>query len=43
MGAYGAYTAWTSDNLKFGLWIGIGPWLLALAVMFITMVTSSEQ
>jgi hypothetical protein len=43
MGAFGAYTAWTSSNLKLGLWIALGPWLLMLVVMFFTLILSNPQ
>jgi len=43
MGAFGAYTAWTSGNLRTALWIGIGPWLIALVVMFLTLVLSNPR
>ena len=43
MGAFGAYAAWTSNNLKLGLWIAFGPWLLMLVVMFFTLILSNPQ
>lgn len=43
MGAYGAYTAWTAGNLRAALWIGIGPWVLMLVVLFLTMILSNPR
>ena len=43
MGVYGAYTAYSGTNLKLALWLGIGPWLLAIVVMFLAMITGSQQ
>jgi hypothetical protein len=43
MGAYGAYTAWTGGPLRLAMWIGLGPWLIALVVMFLTLVLSNPQ
>lgn len=43
LGAYGVYAARTNVNPRTGLLIGIGPWVLALAVLFITLVTSNPQ
>ncbi len=43
MGVFGAYTAWKSSNLKLGLCIALGPWLLMLVVMFFTLILSNPQ
>ncbi|MFO1402814.1 MAG: hypothetical protein U1F11_10630 [Steroidobacteraceae bacterium] len=43
MGAYGAYTAWTGGNLRLAMWIGLGPWLIAVVVLFFTMILSNPQ
>lgn len=43
MGAFGAYAASTSGNLRTALWIGIGPWLLAIVVWFFTMALSNPR
>lgn len=43
MGAAGLYVAITGKDLRLGLLIGVGPWVLALLVLLVTMATSSYQ
>jgi hypothetical protein len=34
------YLCFIKKNLKLALWLGIGPWMLGLVVIFIVMITS---
>ena len=40
LSSVGLYFSILKPNMKLALWIAFGPWVLALAVLFITMVTS---
>ena len=40
LGAAGVYFLIARNEPKLALWISLGPWVLALVVLFITMVTS---
>lgn len=35
--------AFWGGNLKLALWLSVGPWALALMVLFFTMILSSHQ
>jgi hypothetical protein len=43
LGAAGFYVTIAKNNAKLGLAVSIGPWLLAVVVLFITMVTSDYK
>lgn len=43
LGAAGFYVTIVRHDPKLGLLIAAGPWVLAIAVLFITMLTSSYQ
>jgi hypothetical protein len=43
LGAAGFYFSIFKPHLKLALLIGFGPWVLAVVVLFITMVTSKYQ
>ena len=43
MGAAGFYVSLAGKDLKLGLLIGLGPWVLALLVVLVTMATSNYQ
>jgi len=43
LGAAGFYFSIARNDPKLGLLIAFGPWVLALVVLFITMVTSKYQ
>jgi len=43
LGAAGFYFSIAKNDPKLGLLIAFGPWVLALVVLFITMVTSKYQ
>ena len=43
LGAAGFYVTIARNNPKLGMLVAIGPWLLALVVLFITMVTSDYK
>jgi hypothetical protein len=43
LGIAGFYVAIVRDNPRLALLIAVGPWALAMVVLFITMVTSSHQ
>lgn len=42
LGGCGLYAA-LAGPAKTALWIGVAPWALGVAVLFVTMVTSSQQ
>jgi hypothetical protein len=35
--------AFWGGNLKLALWLSVGPWALALVVLFLTMILSSHR
>jgi hypothetical protein len=39
----GFYVTIARNNPKLGVLVAVGPWLLALVVLFITMVTSDYK
>lgn len=43
LGGAGFYFSTTKNNPKLGLLVAFGPWVLAAAILFITMVTSNHQ
>jgi hypothetical protein len=43
MGAAGFYFAIARHDARLGLFIGVGPWVLALLILLVTMATSSYQ
>jgi len=43
LGAAGFYVTIARNNPKLGMLVAVGPWLLALVVLFITMVTSDYK
>ena len=43
LGAAGFYFSSARNDPKLGLLIAFGPWVLAVVVLFITMVTSKYQ
>ena len=43
LGAAGFYFTIARSNPKLGLLIAFGPWVLALVILFITMVTGKYQ
>jgi hypothetical protein len=43
LGAAGFYVTMARNNPKLGMLVAVGPWLLALVVLFITMVTSDYK
>lgn len=43
LGAAGFYVTIARNNPKLGMLLAVGPWLLALVVLFITMVTSDYK
>ncbi len=43
MGLYGLYLAFIKQNYKGALWLGIGPWLLALIFLLINMLISDYK
>ncbi len=43
MGLAGIYWSVVKPNLKLALLISIGPWVLALAFLFVTMITSDYK
>lgn len=40
MSVLSLYIGFINKNLKFALWIGVGPWMLGLMVLFFVMITS---
>jgi len=43
LGAAGFYVSIVKHNPKLGLMVAFGPWVLALVVLFITMITSDYK
>ena len=43
LGVAGVYCSLAGKDPRLGLLIGLGPWLLALLVLLVTMATSSYQ
>ena len=43
LGVAGFYLSIVRHNDKLGLLVALGPWVLALVVLFITMLTSNYQ
>jgi len=43
LGAAGFYLSIARHNPKVGLLVAAGPWVLALVVLFVTMLTSNYQ
>jgi hypothetical protein len=43
LGAAGFYVSIVKNNPKLGLVVAFGPWVLALVVLFITMITSDYK
>jgi hypothetical protein len=43
MGVTGFYFAIAGKDPRLVMLVGLGPWLLALLILFVTMVTSSYQ
>ncbi len=43
LGAAGFYVTITKNNPKIGVLVAFGPWVLALVVLFVTMVTSDYK
>jgi hypothetical protein len=43
LGAAGFYVSLAGKDLKLGLLVGLGPWVLALLVLLVTMATSNYQ
>jgi len=43
LGAAGFYVSIAKNNPKLGLMVAFGPWVLALVILFITMVTSDYK
>ena len=43
LGAAGFYVTIARNNPKLGMLVAVGPWLLALVVLFITMITSDYK
>lgn len=43
MGAAGFYFALVRHDTRLGLLVGVGPWVVALLILLVTMATSSYQ
>ena len=43
LGVAGFYLAIVRHDVKLGLLVALGPWVLAIVVLFITMLTSNYQ
>ena len=43
LGAAGLYFSMVKSDPKLGMLIAFGPWVLALVILFITMITSKYQ
>jgi hypothetical protein len=43
LGAAGLYFAIRGGSVKYALWLGVGPWVLSLAVLFVSMLLGSHQ
>jgi len=43
LGAAGFYLSIARQNPKLGLLVALGPWVLAIVVLFVTMLTSNYQ
>jgi len=43
LGGAGFYVSILKNNPKLGVLVAVGPWLLALVVLFITMITSDYK
>ncbi|MGH7694972.1 MAG: hypothetical protein ACRENH_08325 [Gemmatimonadaceae bacterium] len=43
LGAAGFYVTIARNNPKLGMLVAVGPWLLAIVVLFITMITSDYK
>jgi hypothetical protein len=43
LGAAGFYLSITRPDSRLGLLVAAGPWVLALVVLFVTMMTSNYQ
>jgi hypothetical protein len=43
MGIGGLYVALVKHNFKTALWLGIGPWILALIFLLINMMTADYK
>jgi len=43
MGLGGLYFAFMKHNYRIALWLGIGPWLLALIFLLINMMTADYK
>jgi hypothetical protein len=43
LGAAGVYLSLAGKDSRLGLLVGLGPWVLALLILLVTMATSSYQ
>ena len=43
LGAAGLYFALWGANTKLAMWLGLGPWVLSLVVLFFSMLLSNHQ